>query len=73
MHLNLRAFPDGRAEREAIAQAFSDHIASKLIAHLVLLENQEDTIYLRKDMTEEAWNEIITAARELLGMTGGEE
>ena len=73
--LDLKAvpLPDGRAEREAIAQAFSDHIASKLIAHLVLLENQEDTIYLRKDMTEEAWNEIITAARELLGMTGGEE
>ena len=43
------------------------------MAHLVLLENQEDTVYLRKDLSGEAWSEIVTAARELLGQTGGEE
>ena len=61
------------AERSAITKECRDQFAAELIAHLVLLENQEENIYLRKDLSDEAWNEIIMAARELLGQTGGEE
>ncbi len=69
----VEPLPDGRAEREAIAQACHERIAESLIARLVLLDDQNDTLYLRKDLSDETWNEIIAAARELLGLTGGEE
>ena len=65
--------PGEETELESIAQTCSAQFAAKLMAHLVLLENQEDTVYLRKDLSGEAWSEIVTAARELLGQTGGEE
>ena len=65
--------PGEETELASIAQTCSAQFAAKLMAHLVLLDNQEDTVYLRKDLSDEAWREIVTAAGELLGQTGGEE
>ena len=56
----------------AAAETAADTVAARLMARLALLEDQEDCLYLRRGLSEEAWNEIITAAQATLRETEGE-
>lgn len=65
--------PEETALREAIVQECRDYVASMLVARLVLLEDQADTAYLRRGLSDETWEEIAAAARQLTDETEGEE
>ena len=65
--------PEDAEAREAIAAACRDRVAALLVARLALLADGEDTLYLRRGLSDETWSEVVAAARELIQETEGEE
>ena len=65
--------PEDAEARAAIAQDCADRVAALLVARLVLMEDQDDTIYLRRGLSDETWSGIVDAARQLIDGMEGEE
>ncbi len=63
--------PDGEA-LTALTDRAGEAFGTRLMALLVLMDDQEDNLYLRRGLPDETWEEITTAAQAVVTETEAE-